>query len=747
METETQSAFVGTKDEQKIAGYAFEVMKRKGMLFAANAPIRMSVDSIAKALTKPGGPMAGTKVESLIPKIEASLSKNETVFARADSGEFVTTKAGRAYHGGGGDNAHTFKERLNAEAVSLDSEAAKEYAESLVNRAAARAERTTLQIDSIIDLRPSAVAPPVQHTPQITFDSATVIPQHLAPHPPGMETPVRPDETRAPAPPRTGTETVIPGPEPVTRAPQPSEPEVAPRKTDARRVEQEVAEPETAQQRTVEVAPAPAVTPGAKPEVEPAAAAGGTAQAPPSKPEPRVAPAAPAPATEAAPASATRPAPQPEAPAPAPARPKPAAVEQPKPAAPVVTGPVEMRIATPDGPVTVDLRDPVDDILANEAVASALREMVGAAVEEDGRLIRFGSDIFPEEAVERFSKGDFRRIKDFLDEPETGGVASDREIMEYALNRRQEHPDYERLRFSLNHRMLKEKKDFEFVGVDTNRLWMSAGATPVTIPKRKPAEIGQDYRYLEDPAIVSVEEEEEQAEPVTAGPGPLEYSLTYYEYENGVLPYDRRAKRVFQGPVFEDQRASLLQFEIPQLFTSILAELRYPTGNRGGFIMGLGDFFAEHMVPGARFTLLPTDRGDNIFEMQFTRTSEEEANLLQFDDRRSRYVFRPVSFAVETDPTMVLNQEKFGKLHNHKKLEDAERKRPDGVITNAFEVVGDQADDKYWAILDDLYPVVNIERPISRSWLKTMLSGAYPFFYPDETTEGAYFYDPSRRPS
>ena len=36
--------------------------------------------------------------------------------------------------------------------------------------------------------------------------------------------------------------------------------------------------------------------------------------------------------------------------------------------------------------------------------------------------------------------------------------------------------------------------------------------------------------------------------------------------------------------------------------------------------MGLADFFAEHMVPGARFTVVPTDRADNIFEIHFVRT-------------------------------------------------------------------------------------------------------------------------------
>src|SRR5437763_5352978 len=97
METETQMAFVGTDEEQGIAAHAFEAMKRKGILFGANAPIRMSVDAIAAALTKPGGPMAGTGAEQLKPKIQASLLKNEAVFARDATGEFVTTKAGRAF--------------------------------------------------------------------------------------------------------------------------------------------------------------------------------------------------------------------------------------------------------------------------------------------------------------------------------------------------------------------------------------------------------------------------------------------------------------------------------------------------------------------------------------------------------------------------------------------------------------------------------------------------------------------------
>ena len=409
----------------------------------------------------------------------------------------------------------------------------------------------------------------------------------------------------------------------------------------------------------------------------------------------------------------------------------------------MITGPVEVNVPTEDGSITIDLTESVDDILTNDAVYAALTRMVGTAVEGDTRLITFGSDIFPDEATERFSKGDYRRIKEYLEEPETGGVASDRDIMADVFGRRVDHPDYERVRFSLDHRMLREKKDFEFVGIDSDRLWITAGSSPATPPARKPAEVGQDYRFLEDPATVEAELEYEGEAPAEGAP--VEYALTQYEYENGVLPYDLRFKRVFPGAVFADQRASLIRFEIPQLYGSLIAELRYPTGNRGGFIMGLNELFEGHMVPGTVFTLVPTDRGEDVFEIHFAKAEEVEDNLLQYDERKGRYVFRPVSYSVVIDPNMLLTQEKFGKLHNQKRLEEAERRKPDVIIANAFDMVGEENDGKLWAIFDDLYPVVNLDRPMSRSWLRTLLSGAYPFFYPDESTEGAYFYDASKR--
>jgi hypothetical protein len=758
----TQTAFSGTKEQQELAARAFDVIRRKYPLYAVNAPMKMTLPAIVEALVKQGGPLAGSKPAELTPRLEAALRANSDVFAEGEGQEFITTKAGHSPHSGGARNTHTFKQRFNTDATVLDPEKAEEYRSQLFSQSSTHAEKTA-QVDEEEEemsaarslIRPAY--PPLPTTPYSrSAEKPTLIPQaqivREMPEPP-VEAPevVQPAPTgttagtmAAPAVPttphRAGEQaaTQAQGGEAAKPAPQqPAEPAVAapasPAKAGAK-VEEGQAAATTAKPTPAATAQAKAVEgkeekPQEKAEQVEQAAPTPAPAAPVAQTPVAQTPVAQTPVVQPAPTKVVTPAPAPVAPA----RPAP-------PPVPVVTGPVEVSIPFGGASVTVDLNQPVDTIMENREAVVALSAMVSAAVEGDTRLIHFGSDIFAEEVTERFSKGDYRRIKEYLDEPETGGVASDRDIIADVLGRRVEDPSYERLRFSLDYRLLKEKKDFEFAGIDSDRLWINANSTPVPPPAtRKPAEIGQDYRYLEDPAVVAAEQEELDAHPY--GGGPLEYSLTYYEYEYGVLPYDLRFKQVFPGQVFDDQRASLLRFEGPQLYGSLLAELRYPTGNRGGFIMGLSELFTDHMIAGAKFTITPTDRGEDVFEIHFNRVEEVEDNLLQLDERKGRWVFRPVQYAVGTDPNMLLTQEKFGKLHNQMKLEESDRRKLDVVIANAFEAIGESNDGKLWAILDDLYPVVNLERPVSRAWLSVLLSGAYPQFYADESTAGAYFYD------
>jgi len=311
--------------------------------------------------------------------------------------------------------------------------------------------------------------------------------------------------------------------------------------------------------------------------------------------------------------------------------------------------------------------------------------------------------------------------------------------MNDVLGRRENDPDYERLRFSLNYRMLREKKDFEFVGVPTERLWIVAGASPVSVPKRKPSELGQDYRYLEDTATQALET------PLEEPPTAWEHALTYYEYENGLLPYDMLARALMPPPMLEDQRASVLRIELPTLFQSFPVELRYPTGNRGGYLVGFDAFFQESLVPGATFTIEPTDQ-QNVFTLRFEQTTAQEDSLLQYDERRSRFIYRPTTFYAGTSPDWLMNEARFPKLDAIKRLDEADRKKAESIVVRAFELIGEQVDGRVMALLSDLLPVVNLERPFSAGALRAILEAAgHRYFAADPDTPGAYYYDPSKR--
>jgi hypothetical protein len=421
----------------------------------------------------------------------------------------------------------------------------------------------------------------------------------------------------------------------------------------------------------------------------------------------------------------------------APVEPPPVVAPPPAPVPPAPARPIHYTLATADGPQTLDLARPTDELLAE--YGPALAEMLERALREDFRFVSFGPDWYVEDAVERFSKGDFRRIKDYL--IETQEALSDHAFMIDVLNRRETDPDYQRLRFSLNYRMLKEKKDFEFVGVAGDRLWIVAGASPVSAPKRKPSEIGQDYRHLEDPAVQALEPGAGEEPPAR-----LEHTLTYYEYENGLLPYDRVAKALFPRPLLDDQRAVLLRFEVPLLFQSFPVELRFPTGNRGGYLVGLDVFFQENLVPGARLTIEPTDQED-VFTVRFERTAAQEARLLHFDERRSRFVFQPTTYYAEVTPPALLSEERFPRLNNVKRMDEAERKKGEAVVIGAFELAGEHIDDsaRWWATLEDLLPVANLERPFSVGALRAILEAGHDYLYPDPDNAGAYFYDPAKK--
>jgi hypothetical protein len=380
----------------------------------------------------------------------------------------------------------------------------------------------------------------------------------------------------------------------------------------------------------------------------------------------------------------------------------------------------------------VDINRPITEVIAEygDYFASALVP----ALEEDFRFINFANNWYLEEITGRYNKGDFRRIREYMQDNE--GPVSDTAIMADLWGKRTTDLDYEATRFALNFRLYKEKKDFEFVGAADDRVWTAPGLPQIGNPRHKATEIGTDFKYLEDPQLVDPSEITEEN-----GLKVWRHMLTFYEYENGVLPYDATAHELFPAPLLDEQKSLVLRFEAPQLYFTYTAELRYPTGSRGGWIGGLEQFFEENLVPGAILVIRQGEKS-NHFTIEYEQSEEQNANVLFYDERRQKFVFRPIVFACEIIAEGLLTPDRYAKLNGQKRLEDSDRKKTDQVIATAFEYAGQKSSQGYYALLDDLYPVANIERPFSRNYMRHLLTHGNSMFQPDETTPDAFYYKP-----
>ncbi|MDP9370959.1 MAG: hypothetical protein M3Q65_00575, partial [Chloroflexota bacterium] len=363
-----------------------------------------------------------------------------------------------------------------------------------------------------------------------------------------------------------------------------------------------------------------------------------------------------------------------------------------------------------------------------------LRAALAARLEGDERFVSFGDRYWAEDLVDRYSRGDLRRIREYI--LEVNEPLGDDAILQDLFGRRPNDPSYEGARFSLDYRLSREKRDYEFVGTRDSRLWSASGLAPIGTTLRKASDLGTDYRYLlNEPA------------PEAAPGNAVTHVLTFYEWFYGLLPLDATLARFFPGPYLEDQKTAVLRFEVPQLFATFLAELRYPTANRGGYLVGFDEFYRENLVPGATFIMERTPGNDGQFTIRYTVTAAREERLLQIDDRRGRYVLRPQSIYCQVDDGWLLSEGRYPRLANARPLDDRERRRPEVVVGTAFERaaenVGTKAAPRYWSAPEELLPVVNVERPFSLRALREVLdSPQFPQFSPDPDTEGAYFYEP-----
>jgi hypothetical protein len=444
--------------------------------------------------------------------------------------------------------------------------------------------------------------------------------------------------------------------------------------------------------------------------------------APPAAAAPPVV--APAPAPEAAPTAPQVPAETPEAPVPA-AAVEPAPVEAPAPAPAAPPAPTRTITLPVTAPTDVS---GVDDV----ALAVVIRQRLQA----DPRLANFGEQWMMEDRVPRFSRGDLRRFKDYLQEQEQ--PLTDDVLVQDVLGIRPATPDFDVMRFAVNVRLSREHREFEFVGTSNQRFWSTTGLPQIGTTRRKPNEIGTDYRYLI---------EEAPADPAHRTAESVDHVLTFYEYLHGLLPYDAAMQALLPGPLVPNQKSAVLTLESPQSYTTYLVELRFPTPNRGGFILGLDDLYAENLVPGAILSLSRTDN-DGHYLVEYLPEAAQNARLLELDERRAlRYVFRPTTYACGVEEPMLLTEERFGRLNGEKPLDDKVRRRPEAVVAATFERVGDNREGNFSADFRTLLAGVNVERPMSETLLRGILeqddTGA---FSKDPDATDAYTYVPGTTP-
>jgi hypothetical protein len=366
-------------------------------------------------------------------------------------------------------------------------------------------------------------------------------------------------------------------------------------------------------------------------------------------------------------------------------------------------------------PLHITPLEEIDDI----EVARAINERLSL----DPRVATFADQWMLEDRVQRFGRNDLRRIREYIQEQEQ--PLTDDVIAQDVLGGRPGTPEFDQLRFAVNFRLSKEHRDFDFVGTANQRFWSVSTLAQLGTTRKKPNEIGTDYRHLND---------ELTDQPAYRSRESVERVLTFYEYQLGLLPYDAEMQELLPAPLLPNQRAAVLTFECPQSYTTYLVELRYPSPNRGGFIVGLDDFYNENLVPGSLLSITRTDN-DGHYVVKYAPADTQSARLLELEDRRQRFVFRDSTYACGVMDDYLLTEERVPGIAGEKPMDEKARRRLENVVATAFERIDNKLESGtgFAATFDTLFAVTNIERPVTESQLRTLLDT-------DET--GAFSRDP-----
>lgn len=356
---------------------------------------------------------------------------------------------------------------------------------------------------------------------------------------------------------------------------------------------------------------------------------------------------------------------------------------------------------------TRSLGEPTDfSDVAEEDIAAALEKQLS----NHSHIAYFGGRWMTTDRAHRLSRGNIRDIRQYIEEQEQ--PLTDEMLVEDVLRVRKSSPDYANTVFAVNY-WLSRERDFEFVGTRDQRFWSVTDLPALGTTLRKPNDIGSDYRFLTDGVDPeTVEHRSEKA---------LDHIVTFYEWNLGLLPYSPEIQKLFPAPMLADQRSAVFTFEIPQSYTTYLVELRYPTPTRGGFFLGLDDLYFDSLVPGAMISISATEN-DGHYKIEYITGEEQSDRLLELDEKRPRYHFRPTTYACAVEDSWLLNEDRFPGFAGQKQMSDRERRKIGTVIEVTFERIGmEDGNGGYLASFEDLLAAINVERPVSAELLRNEL--------------------------
>jgi len=150
-------------------------------------------------------------------------------------------------------------------------------------------------------------------------------------------------------------------------------------------------------------------------------------------------------------------------------------------------------------------------------------------------------------------------------------------------------------------------------------------------------------------------------------------------------------------------------------------------------------------VPGAVVTIEATRDRETHFIIEYFQISRQDRKLLQFNERRERFVFQSTTYFCATQDDMLLDDNHFERLADITPLDEEGRRHVDQVVRATFERVGARSEEgdevRYRAGIVNILAAANIERPISEPYLRdVLLGGAYPEFISDDNEEDVFVY-------